>query len=184
MMNNPFKKTETYTISIKSFLDSAFTDNRIPNNAFIDKGRTGIGGTTMELEALRPSIIVMNRVTAIIEKAKKMNTEAGRLVVLPVYEDHNSKDYIKAYLQSDIPDKKILVTPESFDKVMAAAEELGMAKEITETYFLLVDEQNSFIIEGFRKCIMKVLDSFWNFKNKALISAIPIIPSQQSLHKL
>lgn len=184
MMNNPFKKPETYTISIKSFLDAAFTDNRIPNNAFIDKGRTGIGGTTMELEALRPSIIVMNRVTAIIEKGKKMNTDAGCMVVLPVYEDHNSKDYIKAYLQSDVPDKKILVTPESFDKVMAAAEELGMTKEITETYFLLVDEQHSFIIESYRENILKVFDYFWNFKNKALISATPIIPSDPRFQEL
>src|SRR5690606_10979280 len=139
-MHNPFKKTETYTISIKSYLSAAFKNKRIPNNAFIDKGRTGIGGTTMELEPLRPSIISMNRVTAIIEKARKMNEKAGRTVVLPVYEDHNSKEYIKEYLQSDVPNKKILTTPESFDIVMAAAEELGMTKEITETYFLLVDE--------------------------------------------
>lgn len=184
IMNNPFKKTETYTISIKNFLDAAFKNKRIPNNAFIDKGRTGIGGTTMELEPLRPSIISMNRVTAIIEKARKMNEKAGRTVVLPVYEDHNSKEYIKEYLQSDVPNKKILTTPESFDKVMAAAEELGMTKEITETYFLLVDEQHSFYIESYRDNILKVFDYFWSFKNKALISATPIIPSDSRFHEL
>src|SRR5690606_3072394 len=90
-----------------------FSEKGIPANSFIFKGRCGIGGTTLELEHPRNSIIVMPTTPPI---AGKFNVAKGSECVpqgnrFPLYGAKQKATKIaalKSFLQSDIENKKIL----------------------------------------------------------------------------
>ncbi|PUV24539.1 hypothetical protein [Sphingobacterium athyrii] len=136
----------------------------IPSNVIIHKTVTNIGATTLELTYPRHSIIVEPNVPVIKGKRTKYKD------VLGVLEGIYSPD-IKAYLLNDtIEFKKILTTPESFNKVKQAIEEIGY--ELYEDFFLLFDECDRITTDiDFRESIALPLEDFFSFKNKAFISA-------------
>ena len=69
-----------------------------------------------------------------------------------------------------------MVTPESFYKVRQAFSEIDF--DMYENCFLMLDECHKFIKErDFRKEIVLPFYSFFKFKNKALVSATPLDPS-------
>lgn len=143
----------------------------IPSNAILNKVMTGCGATTLEINASRHSIIIEPNVPVIIGKKNQ------HPFLFTVYEG-TSKEDVKAYLSGEEDGfRKIITTPEGFDKkVLPAMYELDLP--IYENYFLLFDECEKPIQDiGYRGDIYLPVEDFFKFKNKAMVSATPIIPS-------
>lgn len=139
----------------------------IKTNCIYYKNLPGIGATTLELLAERNSIILEPNVPVI--RGKKM------LGILGIYEKVSVDDII-SYLLSKRRYKKILVTPESFPKLLAAAKLLDI--NLKEDYFLLFDECDRTIKDvAFRPKILLPMELFFQFKRKAFISATTITPT-------
>ena len=131
----------------------------------------------MEIKAVRNSIIIEPNLPAIIGKAEK---HPG---ILAVYEGVTKND-VKAYLTGEHSGyRKILTTPEGFDKkVMLAMRETGI--DVYNDYFLLFDECEKTIQDvEFRGDIYLPVEDFFEFKGKAMISATPIVPSDPRFRK-
>lgn len=145
----------------------------LPSNAIIDKTLPGLGATYMELStelSPRHSIIIEPNVPVIIDKQK------DRSDVLAVWEKCTAKQ-VKKYLENDnIKYKKILTTPEGYNKKVrdVAIEVLG-EKEFYSKYFCLFDECEKITQDvDYRKTISQPINDFLKFKNKAFISATPL----------
>lgn len=144
----------------------------IPSNTIIDKTLPGIGATYCEIKEHRSSILILPNVATIISKQEK-HKESDNTFAL--YEGV-TKDALIAYLKSDVQFKKILTTPESFTNRLKKA----IGTSIYNDYFLLIDESHKVITDNaYRKDIVMPMDDFFTFKNKAMISATSIIPSDQ-----
>ncbi len=168
-----FKSNDEYTISSQEHIDAAFTDRKLPSNAFIHKGRCGIGGTTLEMKCHRHSIITVPTTAVIADKLKdKEHLPYGLFPVMGGV----TVEQIKAYLLKTLntPGKyiKIMSTPDSFGNIMKAAKDIP-GFDITQDCFLLLDECHTFVTEAFRKAILTPFRWFWLFKDKSVISATP-----------
>jgi len=162
-----FKTHRTYTVPPDVFLDKIF--KQLPSNAFINKGRCGIGGTTLEInDSTRSSIIVAPTIGVLIDK-RKSNPN-----LFIVYGEVDQFE-VEARLALRLPGQKIMTTPEGMKKIIDAAAALRMADTLIYEWFLLLDESHTFISEDYRKGILRPFDYFWHFKNKAIISATPYI---------
>lgn len=145
----------------------------LPTNAIIDKTLTAKGATTCELDeryAKRHSIIIEPNVPVIDGKQDKYPKVLG---VRQGVTDANVKAYL---LDKTIRYKKIIVTPESYAKVKQAAKyaEVNLFKD----FFLLIDECEKAVQDAdFRPDIILPFFDFFNFDNKALISATPLFPN-------
>eukprot|EP01118_Nematostelium_gracile_P010271 TRINITY_DN3522_c0_g1_i2.p1 TRINITY_DN3522_c0_g1~~TRINITY_DN3522_c0_g1_i2.p1 ORF type:complete len:620 (-),score=14.29 TRINITY_DN3522_c0_g1_i2:2807-4666(-) len=164
-------KTITYNfrLDINDRLSEAF--NVIPSNTIINKGRCGIGGTYLEIEANRNSIIVVPTNAIIDDKCfdKAGDLLPGYHVVRGKGTDTKKKD-LEAFMLSDIPKKKIFTTPEGVYKIMTCGvSEIKIYKE----WFLLLDESHTAITDSFREYILTPFRYLFNFHNKSLISATP-----------
>ncbi|WP_455623109.1 hypothetical protein [Parabacteroides sp.] len=147
----------------------------IPTNSILDKTLTGLGATHSEIHSKRNSIIIEPNVPVILGKLdENENLEA-------VYE--KCEPYtVKKYLQMDIPFKKILTTPESFHKIRDAASSLGI--DIYKEYFCLFDECEKVTQDiDYRRKIAQPIYDFFQFENKALVSATPLPISHPELEK-
>lgn len=138
----------------------------IPSNCILDKTLTGLGATSCEIEAKRNSIIIEPNVPVILGKLNSYdNIEA-------VYQKCTPYN-IKAYLKLDKKYKKIMTTPESFEKIRKAAKELGI--NIYEEFFCLYDECEKTTQDiDYRRSITKLIHDFFAFKDKAMVSATPL----------
>lgn len=167
--------TETYMLSEGQFLAQLepFKSKGLQTNSIIHKMVTGCGATTLELEFPRNSIIIEPNLPVILGKCKKLNKgKRKNKVVQGVYEGIEP-EHIKRYLENRKGFKKILTTPEGFEKV---AEALGDA--MYKDYFLLFDECEKAIQDvDFRGKIINPIDAFFDFDNKAFVSATPLLPS-------
>lgn len=153
----------------------------IPSMTILFKILTGIGATSLEIEySLRNSILVEPNLPVIKGKCKKYNK--GKIIkVRGVYEGV-TVDQIIDYLESDVTPKKIITTPESYIKVQQAFLELKI--DIYTHSFMLVDECEKAIQDvGYRSKIVLPIEDFFKFKDKAFISATPIIPSDPNFAK-
>jgi hypothetical protein len=169
------KKSIIITLNKTDYLDKAF--KTIPANAFIHKGRCGIGGTTLEIKALRCSIIVVPTKGIITNKC---NSHSELFAV----DGDVSVEKIEAYLLSPVKHKKIMSTPDSFGKIITAAINKSKLEELYQNYFLLMDECHTAITEAFRKNILNPFKYLWNFKSKTFISATPIKFSDERFEQL
>jgi hypothetical protein len=182
-----FKERVNYTLNIDDYIDKAFP--QIPFNAFIDKGRCGIGGTTKETkDKTRFTIIAVPTIGIIKDKTTVLpgdSTEEKELKqsIFPIMTGVTC-EHIKEYLLSDTETKKIMTTPDSFKKIIRAATEIGMIEEIYNNYFLLIDECHTIVTESFRKEILSPLKYIWNFKNKSFMSATPYVFSDPLMRDL
>jgi hypothetical protein len=151
-------------------LKSQFLSTAIPSNTIFCKNQTGIGATYFELNvANRNSLIIVPNVPVIIGKTK------GRNDILGVYEGVK-KPQIESYLGSGTKYKKIITTPESLRKVIAVFQTMGI--DYRNTYFMLIDECDKLTKDiDYRASITLSLDYFFEFKNKAFVSATALIPS-------
>lgn len=142
--------------------------NNIPSNVVLDKTLTGIGATYGELHSHRHSIIIEPNVPVIQQKTD----EHKNLQPLAVYAKC-TEPRIKKYLSSNVQYKKLLCTPESYKKIKKAAEHVGV--NLYTDFFCLMDECEKFIQDvDYRKRISQPVNDFFQFNNKAMVSATPL----------
>lgn len=148
----------------------------IESNVILNKRLSGVGATHSEIITPRHSIIIVPNVPIITCKVKKHKDSDNLFGVM----QNVSENDIEKYLVRSLKEKKwikIMVTPESFHKVRDVFDEINLIN-MYESCFLLLDECHKFIKErDFRKKITYPIPAFFKFKNKALVSATPIIPS-------
>lgn len=144
---------------------------KIPANTILYKKLTGLGATYGELKADRHSIIIEPNVPVIIGKCEDSKHKADAL--FGVYKGVNTEDVIEYLNKNKGRFYKILTTPESFKKVKDAFEAMDM--DIRFTCFLLFDECHKVTKDvDYRNYITLPLDDFFDFEEKALVSATPI----------
>ena len=170
------QKLKDIKISKNQFLINVI--RQIEINVILFKFLCGIGATTLELGNKERSSIIIEPNRPVIEgKCKKYNTKRKQKVILGVYEGVTKEDIIE-YLESDVIPKKIMTTPESFQRVKEAMMDLDMLQEMYDDYFILFDECERTIQDvGYRSKIILPIDDYFKFKRKAFISATPIMPS-------
>lgn len=155
----------------KQYLDSIF--KVFPNNAYINKFLPNTGATTLEIKAHRHSIIIEPNVPVIEGKEAKYNKDV--LIVRGVYEDIKMQ-HILDYLNSDCNYKKIITTPESYPKVRSAINRSKFS--LYKDFFILLDESDRVIQDCiYRPKIILPFEDFFKYKQKAMISATPLFPS-------
>lgn len=138
--------------------------DEIPSNCILSKRIPGCGATTLELETKRSSIIVVPNVPVIKSKCDKYPNLIG-------VHENVTVDKICEYLTNN---NKIMTTPESFGKVKIACERCGI--NIYNQFFLLMDECHQLIKDAdYRTDIVLPMNDFFRFKQKALVSATPIM---------
>lgn len=175
-----FKNYYEYTLSITDRLEKAFSDLKLPSNAFIHKGRCGIGGTWIALFYAGHTVITVPNKSIIASKLKEIDKYPYG--IFPV-QGGVTVEAIKAYLLTTLTTPgsyiKIMVIPDSFDKVMKAAALVSKEIEsfnIKRDCFLLIDECHTAITEYYRgEFILKPFNFFWEFDNKSVISATPYV---------
>jgi len=139
----------------------------IPTNTILYKKLTGLGATYGEITAKRNSIIIEPNVPVIIGKCNDPKHKDDNL--FGVYTD----DIVNYLEKSKKKYYKILTTPESFQKVKDAFEELEMSAHCS--CFLLFDECHKLVKDAdYRNNITLPIDDFFKFDQKALVSATPI----------
>lgn len=152
-------------------LTDVLSNKMIQTNTILNKHLTGLGATYSELKAPRHSIIIEPNVPVIKGKMK----DPKHKNVFGVYEGIYADDVLD-YLEKNNKYHKVLTTPESFRKVKDAFAEYGM--DIYNECFLLFDECQKIIQDvSYRQDIVLPIDDFFKFKNKAFVSATPILPS-------
>lgn len=143
----------------------------IPTNTILYKKLTGLGATYGEITAKRNSIIIESNVPVIIGKCNDPKHKDDNL--FGVYEGVYTDDIVKYLEKSKNKYYKILTTPESFQKVKDAFEELEMSAHCS--CFLLFDECHKLVKDAdYRNNITLPIDDFFKFDQKALVSATPI----------
>ena len=147
----------------------------IPTNSILNKTLTGLGATHSEIHSKRSSIIIEPNVPVILGKlGDNENLEAVYAKCTP----YN----LKKYLQMDIEYKKIITTPESFKKIRKAAEELEI--NIYKTFFCLFDECEKVTQDiDYRRKISQPIYDFFQFEQKAFVSATPLPMSHPEFEK-
>ena len=162
-------KTEEVLIHKGEWLTDALNRQgyqNIPSNVVLDKTLTGLGATHTELHSKRNSIIIEPNVPVILEKTE------GHPEWLAVWEKC-SVNQVGKYLQSAGKEKKLICTPEGFSKIRDAANKLNI--NIYQDYFCLMDECEKFIQDvDFRKRITQPIYDFFQFQQKAFVSATPL----------
>ena len=174
----PLKKGRQLTIKKDnkgSYLDQTrLSDvfNCLPHG-FVFKETTGMGGTTLELDAKRHSIIVEPiRITA-SSKAHKHNA----LYVGSSTRYHPNKaisvEDIKKYIDDEtVLYKKIVVVADSLPKVIEA-----IVETVFKDFFIVIDEIDSFQLDSsYRKNMEICMDYYKSFlpTNRAMLSATRI----------
>ena len=140
--------------------------DEIPTDCIVSKRIPGCGATTLELNTVRSSIIIVPNVPVILSKSAKYPNLLG------VYEGVGVNIVIE-YIASNVV-HKIMTTPESFGKVKSACEKLGI--NIYTNFFLLMDECHQLITDvDYRIDIVMPMNDFFMFKRKAMVSATPIV---------
>lgn len=162
-------KTEEVLIHKGEWLTDALNRQgyqNIPTNVILDKTLTGLGATHTELHSKRNSIIIEPNVPVILEKTE------GHPEWLAVWEKC-LENQVGKYLNSAYKEKKLICTPEGFSKIRNAANSLNV--NIYQDYFCLMDECEKFIQDvDFRKRITQPIYDFFQFQQKAFVSATPL----------
>lgn len=135
----------------------------LPSHCLINKGITGCGGTTLELQSKRNSIILCptkNLVTSKTEGTSYLGV-TGKV----------TKKEIESYLSSTKCYKKIVATYDALERLMAIIYNYS-------EYFLLIDEYHLLFNDySFRSdAIMFILNNFRKFNNWAFLTATPLKP--------
>lgn len=144
----------------------------IPSNTILWKTLPGLGATYSEIEAAqRNSIIIEPNVPVIVGKEQN---EIHKGKIIGVYEGVTEKDIVD-YLNKPLPKYKVITTPESYIRVKNAINNSQF--NLFEDFFLLFDECERITTDiDYRKNIDTPMNDFFKFKQKAFVSATPIIP--------
>ena len=156
-----------YTISKGQKLSDIMTE--IEPNINLAKKFPGVGATYLEIHSHRPSILIEPNVPVIQGKCAKSDDD---FKLFGVYEGV-SIDAITRYLQEPNPYHKLMTTPESFQKVKQAVNNVGI--DLYSHFFCLMDESHLLVKDvDYRENIVLPMNDFFLFKQKALVSATPI----------
>lgn len=158
--------------------------NPIPNSTIIYKTVTGLGATHAEVAALRSSIIVLPHIAIVKSKHENYKTAFdGKYKTMAIYGKVSWRE-VADYLMSDVEHAKILTTPHGLRKLIVAIEHLNAHQafechlDYKTFFFILLDECQKVIQDAeYRKDLIEVMDHFFEFENKAMVSATPIPPS-------
>lgn len=143
----------------------------IPTNCIINKLLPGLGATHCELIAPRKSIIIEPNVPVIESKAKK---HKNALAVYKGVSVRQIADFLETNRDKNF---KLLTTPEGFSKIKDAMQAVEL--DMYEDCFVLFDECEKLVQDvHYRDSIREPMNDFFHFRNKALISATPIIPEK------
>ena len=155
-MNQAIKVNET-----SKFLSDEF--NNIPSRCLFNKGITGCGGTTLEIESKRNSIILVPNINLVLNKCAVYPNLIG------VYGAVSESD-LNERLQEKTRYKKIMGTYDSLPKI------LNVLGDTAFDYFLLIDEYHIlFNSYSFRyKPIKFILDTYTKFKDFCFMTATPL----------
>lgn len=143
------------------FLSDEFS--KLPSKCLFNKGITGCGGTTLEIESKRNSIILVPNINLVLNKCAVYKNLIG------VYGDVSEAELSDA-LQSRVRYKKIMGTYDSLPKI------LNVLGDSAYNYFLLIDEYHIlFNSYSFRyKPIKFILDTYTKFKDYCFMTATPL----------
>lgn len=145
----------------------------IPAYTIIYKTITGIGATYGEIIAKRHSIIVLPHISIVKSKHEQHKVKDDTFAV---YHKLSTKQ-VHEYLVRPSGYKKFLTTPKGLDKILKALK-MGHHNLRENDFFLLIDEQHKYIQDAtYRADMVNVMERFFTFKCKAMISATPIPPS-------
>lgn len=151
MESKTFKFKETY-------LNQAI--DKLPSHCLLNKGITGCGGTTVELESKRDSIILC--------PTKNLVTSKSSIGYFGV-DGNIGKREIQNYLMTEKSFKKIIATYDALPKLMDSIPNY-------QDYFLLIDEYhllfNDYSFRG--DCIKFILNNFRKFKDWCFMTATPL----------
>lgn len=155
-MNQAIKVNET-----SKFLSDEF--NNIPSRCLFNKGITGCGGTTLEIESKRNSVILVPNINLVLNKCAVYPNLIG------VYGAISESD-LDERLQEKTRYKKIMGTYDSLPKI------LNVLGDTAFDYFLLIDEYHIlFNSYSFRyKPIKFILDTYTKFKDFCFMTATPL----------
>lgn len=151
----------------------------IPSNTIIYKTITGLGATHSEIVTERHSIIVLPYVAIIMNK---QNEEKYKDVIFAIHADVSVFE-VAEYLMGGNEYAKILTTPKGLDKVIKALKWIKYYYPTSNVdcyrdFFLLIDECQKLIQDShYRNDMLDLMDHFFKFDNKAMISATVIPPS-------
>lgn len=174
-----FKKITKYRLKVLDWIGVAFA--QLPVNAFIDKGRCAIGGTTIEVkDKSRISIITVSNISILISKKEGKEDERPDYIIYGDIKYPAVLEIMRKVKHGD----KIMTTPEGLRKIMKGAKEAGRLEEVYNEWFLLLDECHTFITEDYREDILAPFDYFWNFKKKSIISATPYYFTDERFYDL
>lgn len=137
----------------------------IPSNIILDKTLPGLGATQMEIDDnTRNSIIVEPNIPVIIGKTEKCPNS------LAVWEKCTVIK-VKQYLTDpQKKPKKLLTTPEGFDKIKKACKDLKI--DIYKNFFFLFDECEKIVQDiDYRQSISNPINDFFEFEKKAFVTA-------------
>ncbi|MES2447909.1 MAG: hypothetical protein V4546_12055 [Bacteroidota bacterium] len=150
-----------------------------PSNYIIFKILPNKGATHGEIKYKRNSIIIEFN-TPVLEGKRDALEEDGITKMYPnilvVYQGVEIEDVI-TYLENDITPKKILCTPNAYsNKVKEAITQAGY--NIYNDFFILIDECHKMTTDvDFAEDVVLPIDDFFQFKEKAMISATALPPS-------
>jgi hypothetical protein len=163
---------------LTAWFSDAFPDQHnefglIPNNSTIDKNKTGFGITHSELMAKRNSLLHLPYVPIIEEKMKNEYPLATLFAVTKGITPKMVEDFLKT---DDGKYKKLLVTPESFHKVIIAAKSFD-AEWLFKNFFSYYDEPHAYAIDSFRGAKfltpLKYVAKFKKYGNLSFGTATP-----------
>lgn len=166
-LNNTELATEQVYIKESQKLSDIFP-NGIPSNTIVDKTVCGIGATYLEMHTDRDSIIIEPNVPVIIGKKQQHSQIIG------VFGEKIKQQDIADKVRNTEGHVKIMTTPDSYNKVTAALKSIDI--DYRNSYFLLFDECEKLVSEiDYRPNLSLPVDDFFQFKNKAMVSATPIV---------
>lgn len=155
---------------------------QIETNTILCKTLTGLGATYSEIKSKRHSIISVPNVPPIAGKCKDPKHKNDNLFgVKQGVTTEEIIDYLERTLAAG-KFIKLISTPEGFAKIKQAFEELEL--DIYNMCFFLSDECDKLIKDvDYRADIILPMDDFFKFREKAFVSATPIIPSEPRFKK-
>ena len=153
--------------------------DRIPSNIILDKLLPGLGATYTEIHTQRNSIIIEPNVPVIKGKVGQQDDLMLLGIKLWGIYEGVTQLHVQKYLTDDsVPYKKLITTPESFDKIRDAVKNLkkrGIIIDIYSDYFCLFDECEKLNQDsGYRPKITNPVEDFFLFDKKAFVSATPL----------
>jgi hypothetical protein len=164
-----------------SFYESMdyFTDmpevTPIPNESIIYKTITGIGATHSEIVSKRHSIIVLPHIS--IVTSKQESYAAKGIKTFAIHGDITPK-MIYEHLKTCDDYAKLLTTPQGLNKIIWLLKQDVLYKvkmDCRKIFFLLIDECHKVSKDAnYRKEMMQLMDHFFEFDQKAMVSATPL----------